>query len=450
MRGQAHLVAGVLALGVFIAGACIQHAFASHRNVRQSPETQADQTGLFSPDPQDISNRLYRQVHVRTSKNGKEYGFDELDPLLWSQTKYLLSGPSHTQVLRLLDEFSRTSAEQQLRDPVAKAILSRELWAVFDWAAAPSPSGHEYSWKQERSRRELISRLAQVIDQLALTQTEIAALPDTYQRAIENKRFPTAYDPEHPDRPFLPPDLFNPRGPWVCIGLTGPDPIAPSHELTFSRSVFLVFMHLPGGREAALGYLRRLAEPHSSKKLPVGAEFAFVRRMLLPNDGGGIATTPVIESIQIRHYRETAPDTSPDDQHFPEVARLSQSVFEFKLDRAGLFSAERSGLRSVNSAEQGFILFMSQGFDPFEDLQPVEKYPSALSFCASCHSGSEVESVLSLTQRWNPAVAQPLKPGLAETTPTAEVAKLITRKQSQDDWKLLLQLWNAGSARGAK
>jgi hypothetical protein len=124
MRAHDHLVAGVLALEVLIAGACIRQASASHRNARLSPETQADQAGLFSPDPQDISNRLYRQIRVRTSKNGKEYGFDEVDPLLWAQTKYLLSGPSHSQVLRLLDEFSRTPPEQQLRDPVKKAILA--------------------------------------------------------------------------------------------------------------------------------------------------------------------------------------------------------------------------------------------------------------------------------------------------------------------------------------
>jgi hypothetical protein len=448
LRAWAHLTAGVLAVGVLVAGVCTWYASASHQNARPPSDTQADRAGLFQPDPQGISNRLYREIHVRTAKNGKEYGFDELDPLLWSQTKYLLSGPSHARVLHLLDEYSRAPAEQQLRDPVKKAILARELWAVFDWAT-PQP-GQEYNWRQDRSRRELTSRLVPVIRRLALNPDEIAALPDTYQRAIQNKEFPAEFDSAQPDHPFLPPDLFNPHGPWVCIGIPGKDPIAPSHEQTFSRSVFLVFMRLPGGREAAVAYLKQLAEPHSSQKLPAGAEFALVRRMMLPNDWGSLVVTPVIESIQIRHYRETAPDDSPMNSSDHEFARRSQSVFEFKWDRAALFSGEHSGLRSVNSTDPGFILFMSMGFDPFEDLQSVEKYPPALSFCTKCHSGLGVQSVLSFTKRWNPASIQPAKPGLAETSPAAEAHKVIGRKQTQDDWRLFLQLWDAGSAQSAK
>jgi hypothetical protein len=103
----------------------------------------------------------------------------------------------------------------------------------------------------------------------------------------------------------------------------------------------------------------------------------------------------------------------------------------------------------VNSADPGFILFMSFGFDPFEDLQPVEKYPPVLSFCASCHSATGIHSVLSLTRRWNPAAAQPLKPALSETTPTAEAARVIAWKQTQENWKLLLQLWGTGSVQSA-
>lgn len=424
---------------------CVWHASASHRNAHPSPETQADQAGPFSPDPQDISNRLYRQIHVRAAKNGKEYGFDELDPLLWSQTKFLLSGPSHTQVVRLLDEFARTSAEQQFRDPVKKAILARELWAIIDWAAPLT--GHEYSEELDQSRRELTSKLATVIHQLALTQTEIAALPDNYQRAIQHKEFLTKYDSAHPDRPFLPPDLFNPRSPWVCIGINGEARIAPIHENTFSRSAFFVFIHLPGGRRAALVYLKQLAESIAPQKLPIGAEFALVRQLILPDDHGNLVLAPVIESVQIRHYREVGPDESAAHPHESDFEARFQSVYEFKLDRAQLFSSEHSGLRSVNSADQGFILFMSHGFDPFEDLEPVEKYKPVLSFCRMCHSSPLIHSVLSFTLRSNPVTNQAGNPHIAETTPVAEAAKVISWKQSQDNWKLLLQLWNAGSAR---
>jgi hypothetical protein len=73
----------------------------SHFSIRAAEAT----TPLFNPDPQHISNRLYRQLHVRADPAGKEHGFDAVDPLLWSETTYLLIGKSHTQALALADEF---------------------------------------------------------------------------------------------------------------------------------------------------------------------------------------------------------------------------------------------------------------------------------------------------------------------------------------------------------
>src|SRR5580700_8101332 len=91
-------------------------------------------TGLFHPDPQNVANRLYRELHTRAGPGGGEYGFDSLDPLLWSETNYLLTGKAHSQAIALASEFLRARAERQISDPVKRAILQRDLWAVFDWA----------------------------------------------------------------------------------------------------------------------------------------------------------------------------------------------------------------------------------------------------------------------------------------------------------------------------
>jgi len=435
------LVAGLLAVGLFVGG-CLCLASASHRNTGWQSETYADHARLFSQDPQDLSNRLYRQVHVRTAKNGREYGFDELDPLLWSQTKYLLAGPSHSQLLSLLDEFLRTRPEQQLHDPVKKAILARELWAVFDWAA-PLPN-YDSNEAQDRSRRQLAIKLARAIRRLALTQNEIAVLPNAYQRAIENKEFPAEYDPAHPDRPFLPPDLFDPGGTWVCIGINGQDRIAPTHELTLSRSAFFVLMRLPGGRQATLDYLKQIAHFDGAQKLPGGVEFALARQLILPDAQRNLVLTPIIESIQIRHYRELDVKDSPSHPQSQDRAGRFQSVYEFKLDRGALFSAQSSGLRAVGSNEEGFILFMSHGIDLFESFKPVEKFTPALSFCPVCHSSSVLQSVLSFHPHFDPVSNRLVEAGLVDTTPAEESRKVIAWKQTQDDWKLLLQLWKPG------
>src|SRR5262249_58740435 len=122
------------------------------------------------------------------------------------------------------------------------------------------------------------------------------------------------FDPEKPERSYLPPDLFQPDGPWVCVGRTD-GPTAPQHleETGFNRftnSVFLVFVKLPGGRDATLDYLKRLAAfdkpltiPNADEKsrgaypflpspavpqFPKGTEVALIRRALLLDSSGRV------------------------------------------------------------------------------------------------------------------------------------------------------------------
>src|SRR5260221_166747 len=49
---------------------------------------------LYDPDPSHVWNRLYRGLFQRTARDGREYGYDELEPLLWPSTKYLLASPA--------------------------------------------------------------------------------------------------------------------------------------------------------------------------------------------------------------------------------------------------------------------------------------------------------------------------------------------------------------------
>ncbi len=169
----------------------------------------AEPTALFHPDPRHVSNLLYRQLHVRTETGGKEHGFDNLDPLLWNETNYLLTGESHARALALADEFLRTHAERQITDRTKRAIFQRDLWAVFDWADEPEWAGLPH----RAERRELMARLALIVRSLTLSPDDLARLPDTYARALQDHEFPAAYDPASPNQAFLPPDLFDPSGP---------------------------------------------------------------------------------------------------------------------------------------------------------------------------------------------------------------------------------------------
>lgn len=422
----------------------------------------ADSTPLFNPDPQNVSNRLYRLLHVRTDANGKAYGFDAIDPLLESQTKYLLSGKSHGRALALAEEFLRTHAERQITDPTKRAVLQRDVWAVFDWADEPRPPN------LEAQRRELMARLAVIVRRLALSADQLSRLPDTYARALENHEFLEKFDPASPNQAFLPPDLLDPNGPWVCLGAPEKGLAAPLHDLSFTaRSVFFVFARLPGGRGATLEYFKQLAElkiplflrtevPGRSMpsiewnpqvpQFPAGTEFALVRKMVLPDPEGHLHLTPVTESVQIRHYLDIA-NVDPAASRDPSLVRRFQAPSEIKLSRMLLFSGRHSGLRGVTASDEAFLIFpaMSHGFDELEERRMNTLPRSPFVACTSCHHGPGAQSMMSFSFRGNAFYELVLSPRLAETTPREEAEKVMEWAQTRDKWKDLLRLWTLES-----
>jgi hypothetical protein len=350
---------------------------------------------LYDRDPNHVWNRLYRSLYGRTARDGREYGYDELEPLLWSSTGFLLTNPSNQQAISVLDEFLSTHAERKIRDPLKRAILERDLWAVFDWSAGQPTD--------TREKLDLQIKLVAVIKKLALSPDEIATLPGTYEQAVRSKAFATAYDPNKAQQPFLPPDLFDPKGGWVSLSSrTGP--IARVHVDAFSgRSVFLIFVSLPEGREATLQYLHRLSGfPPSLNdpagipdifsrfsvnpnlpQFPAGTKLALVREMVLIDSQGNLRPTGIVEDVQIRVHR-TIPSEIPQALNTSRnEARTALDPVEFKLSRAKLFSAESGGLRPVAAEETEFAVFLTHGIDPFETSFPDSRV--SLQACASCH-----------------------------------------------------------------
>ncbi len=398
---------------------------------------------IFHTDPNHLWNRLHRHFAVRTTSAGEEYGFDALDPLLWWQTEYLLAGESHHKALRLLDEFLRVRGERLISDPLKRALLQRGLWAVFDWSADRRDT-------YPAARAALRARLGPVLWRLALPEEQVRALPDTYRQAIASGRFATEYDPSKPERPFLPPDLFNSQGPWVALHSSGP--AAPRHLSAFSgRSVFHVFLRLPGGRKATLDYLAKLwhfprpwvQSPHAHRtrccvsvlnpdvpQFPPGTQVALVRRLVLFDKHGNLIDTAVSESVQIRVYREV-----PADGLTPAAMR-AQDFFEFKLSRALLLAGEAGGLRPVTQDEPELRIFGTHGFDVFEKNWEIER--AALK-CVSCHAEPGVHSLRSVKNLLPP---QPLIAGSAEGDAQfgplfLDASSTISWKANRYDWGLL-------------
>src|SRR5215468_1606046 len=89
----------------------------------------------YDSDPHHLWNRLNDTLFTRVAPdNGEHYGLDEIDILFWRNTRHLLTSPSREAAIRVLDEFISHHGERLVRDPVKRALLQRDLWALFDWS----------------------------------------------------------------------------------------------------------------------------------------------------------------------------------------------------------------------------------------------------------------------------------------------------------------------------
>src|SRR5580700_6019223 len=135
--------------------------------VTESPRHTEPSTTIFDSNPSHLWNRLYAALLIREDRQGNELGADSLDPLLWTQSEHLLAKPSHERALHVLDEFLQTHAENLIHDPLKRALMQRDLWAVFDWSVQQSPGRDRPEYNKEK--QELQARIAEVLRRLALT-----------------------------------------------------------------------------------------------------------------------------------------------------------------------------------------------------------------------------------------------------------------------------------------
>jgi hypothetical protein len=417
---------------------------------------------VYDPNPSHPWNRLYTALMVREDRSGHIFGIDSLDPLLWSSSDHLLEPKSHRETIRILDEFLHAHAENRIHDPLRRALLIRDLWAVFDWSVARTPDhlgGPEYT----PEKQELQIRLAEDMRRLALTSQEIASLPDNYAQAVVSGTFAKQYDRAHPERSFLPPDLFDQHGPWIQLG-NWEGPVAPQHTFGVSgRSRFLIYLRFPGGRKAGFDYLRQLWEypqpwvvdsdaPLQAEinpllpSFPPETEVALVRQMTMFDNLGNLIPAPITESVQIRVYRSILPASSDRAADLNSANSGSrQDFFEIHLDRAQLLNGKSGGLREVARDERDFLLFSAMPIDEIDDpllSKNWSRVPPILQECAMCHRGAGINSLNSR--------AALLKPNLLQHDADYELPArwwendgTILWKQNRYDWGLLNGYWKA-------
>jgi hypothetical protein len=288
----------------------------------------------------------------------------------------------------------------------------------------------------------LRQRLAKAIGRLALDHRELTALPDNYALAVQSKQYSAAYDPEHPERPFLPPDLLDTTGPWVRFqeATSESKPIAQRHfDGAGGRAVHVVFLRLPGGRAATEQYLKDLrrddrylqgAARYSVKQFPPGTMVAMVRRALAVDRSAKVRVTPLTELVQIRVYRRIPADP----EAYLHGDSGEQDAYEFVLDRTTLFAGQH-GLQAVGPKDPAGPLFeRHEGADPFERTRvPLTPEMPQMKTCLECHQAPGVYSVLSMQRGLR-------KPGTGLFGVYAwdvEMGYTVAAKTKQYDWGLL-------------
>ena len=471
-------------------------------------EPPANESHVYDSDSQHLWNRLHRILFGRVDANGELQGLDEIDILFWVQTRHLLESPSHEAALTVLDEFLERGGETLVDDPLKKAMMQRDLWALFDWLA------QEGTLKNAEGARQLQRRIVAVMRRIALSRESIESLPDNYAQAVESGHYPNTNILTKDGSPYLPTGLFDEAGPWIRIYGAGGYGGAEEHVMhTHGRSLFWVLIRLPDGREATEDYIRQLRDfgtpyetvdlinppmagrarvarqpgdfrltemiregrkvdrgltlgntnVYESKNLPqfpAGTEVALVRQTLLIDDQGDVVPTNLTEEIQLRAFRHTEPFRPSLGFGFSARRQKHAEVpFVLRLRREALFQGQHGGLVALDGESREYPTFRTHGFDPFTGpvatAATFTKDPDSrrvtLERCDSCHQGAGVYSFLSRQRIIGVPGRYMPQQGLGRTEPekpverSEDTADAIRWKQRQYDWGLFEGIWETSA-----
>jgi hypothetical protein len=399
---------------------------------------------LYDPDPQHIFNRLYAAIAVRT-EGGKRFGID-------SVTAFQEPFDDSARVAALADELVARKELVSSLGELKRALLLHDVWTAFDVAASLND-------------RKALGPLARAVGALAMDEQSIARLPNNYAEAVRSGSFARDFDPEHTDRAFLPADLFDQQGPWIPVGETGTDLVAPLHVSAVSaRSAFMVFIRCPGGREATLGYLQTLNlyrapfefvpdplgtayEPSGERpvrtdvimlnrktpQFPPGTVVALVRQMAVVNDKLQPVMTRITQSIQFRAFKTNDWDWSRTTR---ESFERSQHLFEITMTRADLLGRRSGGLHQLAADETSQELTGSVRME-WTRAQKL-RGPVVMATCVRCHAAPGIFSVNTYTGRFDDSRHRALNPSLPPSDdPDYQRKATMDRKMQRYDWGLL-------------
>lgn len=392
-------------------------------------------------------------IMLRTAPDGKTYGHDEIDPLVWKGSSYLLTGESRTRLRAALEKvLTLPEAEIRRCPPEQRALVQNRVWTLFDSVKLRQPDSGD------------LPLLAKAIAKLALDPTEIKTLADPLREAAGSGRWPAEPNDKGGPDIFLPRGITDEAGLWVDLLRQDGELTAKRHASEFGgRTWFSVRAYFPDGRAAMEKYFQQVAAEskpwtedgrlnRSLPVLPKGAMFALVRKLAVIDREGHWQATSVTLSVQIRRYQVT--DRSEFERLIatsgqPDLSRRSMQNFaEFRLMTAAAAAGQGASLRAVLPDGSSFLFFSTFDIDQIDGtiggssprvLPGFKSGPQDLSVraCFTCHLQPGLESINTLTFNERSAPLTLLVPATLER----EIAATARWKTQQTDWQALRAFW---------
>ena len=478
---------------------------------------------LYNPDPAHLWNRLFAVFYIRPSEmpSRPEYprdstkldewdrklrdgklppgpvvkrfeGGDTMSLLAWPLTRHYSEPATFARADKLLEEFISTHGERLIVDPLKRAFLQRDLWAVFDHLIGQNIARfgdgdlirrgaldrEMYESQPEQAflddpealrRREVVCRkLAAIIRRLALPKAAIEALPDTYAVAVRSEHFVSRHDFDGQSN-YLPPGLLTQPEEWVEID-TSPEPLnfrVREGQIDYvawsirGRSYYRIFWRFPGERKAVEAYLKYLREEGidwektarngrvllkpDARQIPVGTEAAIVQFMILLDDRLVPVPTRLVESVRLSVYKNVA--GTPDPETNTGLGMIGRV---YVAQRRLLFNnLAQGGLARIPDDAPIYQVLLSG----YKDWGHFGRQQSLIQTCVHCHMHwKETRGVFSLLSIFcfapngaMPGIVIPMGYGDIPTLPRSQ--RIARWKQRQEDYLRLVEYARDGQMR---
>ncbi|OHE77476.1 MAG: hypothetical protein A2107_15355 [Verrucomicrobia bacterium GWF2_62_7] len=450
------------------------------------PEYPQDSTKLDEWDHKLRSGKLPLGPVVKRIEGGDVLGF-----LAWPKTRHYSEPAVFQRADKLLDEFLETRGERLVADPLKRAFLQRDLWAVFDHLAGQNiarfgdadlarrrTAAADYKIEPEELQRDdagaiqrretLCRKLAAAIQRLALPKAAIKALPDNYAVAIRSGQFPARHDFDCRSN-YLPPGVLTQPSEWVEIdnapGSQHRDKAEGQLAYTSwsirGRSYYRVFWRFPEGRRAVedyLGYLQRegvdweksarqgyIRLKRDVRQIPVGTETAIVEFMVVLDEELNPVPTRVVELVHVNVYKNV--DGAPEPQTNTGRGLIAR---QYVARRHLLFDdLKQGGLeRVIDDAPTYRVLLNSP-----KDWGEFGRQQSVAQTCLHCHMYERdrvgVHSLNSISchvpEHGMPGVVIAMGSGKVRTYSRAE--RTVRWKLGQEDYLRLVEYARAAPDR---